>query len=333
MTTLPKERTTLSAIHKRLTFLSLGLWSLWGHSLTATPNAFVPRSSSALWSDPHVLSGQADSKHCASQGSMMDRESGAGVKKPVCREDESWGAPENQSVTHALVTLIKHALKADPSLLISTYRHIVRHLPDSSQEPYGQHIVRQFNLKPHLWQQLTKGATQRCLVVFLDPLCPHSSALFHHLLHLGGSILHNWNIRPFWWSPDPQKRHAYVTKALWILSIHRLIVPLCQALEQRGCSLHHLTPSLMRDVLESLGVNMMQFQEAMDNPMLDTIMNQVTNILKELDIKSFPVMICKAKSPQHTNPRAQSFRVFQGCPKTKDDVWRWLAQTEPPAFS
>lgn len=233
---------------------------------------------------------------------------------------------EQRHVTQALITLVKHALKADPSLLMDAYRHIVEQLPDVSQEPYGQNILHRLQHKPQLWEQIAGKSQHRCLVVFLDPTCPHSSQLFHLLIQLSSSVLKDWNIRPFWWSPHNQASNGYVQKALWLLSIHGQIAPFCQILAQRGLLLHQLTPQLIKDILEELGLNIENFNTLIHHPMITALLKQVSFILKELGVKSFPLMICKTPELPDIRTSKLPFRILQGCPQSKDEVVRWLLQ-------
>ncbi|MBM3632041.1 MAG: hypothetical protein FJX00_03620 [Alphaproteobacteria bacterium] len=220
-------------------------------------------------------------------------------------------------IEHALMEnpdIMARFFKTHPSVFSAAQQDMIEHFSETVSCDLKKNTQRLFKNSPELWGHLQKApitSGKRHIIVFLDPLCPHSMALFRDLLALSSHAKTPLALCPHWITQHHDVNGQIIVRSLMAAHIlGKLQAYLDIILNQTG----PLSAGLALTLAKKIGCDIKAFHSHMFNAHTDQYLMDARAYGNQFQFPSFPTMLYqKDDLGDHAAPN-KSFEMIEGRP-------------------
>lgn len=210
--------------------------------------------------------------------------------------------------------ILARFFKAHPSVFSAAQQDMIEHFSETVSKDLQKSTQRLFINSPELWGQLQKNpikSGKRHVVVFLDPLCPHSMALFRDLLDLSSNATNPFALCPHWITQHHDINGQIIVRSLMAAHIlGKLQAYLDIILNQVG----PLSTGLALTLAKQIGCDIKAFHSHMFNAHTDQYLMDARSYGNQFQFPSFPTMLYQKEHLGEKDLADQPFEIIEGRP-------------------
>jgi hypothetical protein len=216
--------------------------------------------------------------------------------------------------------------KAHPSVFSAAQHDMIEHFSETVSQDLQKNTQRLFTNSPELWGQLQKTpitSGKKHVVVFLDPLCPHSIALFRDLLDLSRHGKNPLALCPHWVTQHHDVNGQIIVRSL--MAAH--ILGKLQA--YLDIILNHVGPlsaGLALTLAKQVGCDIKAFHSHMFNAHTDQYLMDARAYGNQFRFPSFPTMLYQKEHIGEKDTPDQSFEMIEGRPDSLMTLSKMLSR-------
>ncbi len=221
--------------------------------------------------------------------------------------------------------ILARFFKAHPSVFSAAQQDMIEHFSETVSQDLQKSTQRLFTNSPELWGHLQKNpitSGKRHIVAFLDPLCPHSMALFRDLLALSSNAKTPLALCPHWITQHHDVNGQIIVRSL--MAAH--ILGKLQA--YLDIILNHVGPlstGLALTLAKQIGCDIKAFHSHMFNAHTDQYLTDARSYGNQLQFPSFPTMLYQ-KENLGEKALGQPFEMIEGRPDSLTSLSKLLLQ-------
>jgi hypothetical protein len=237
---------------------------------------------------------------------------------------------ENPSIIeHTLMEnpdIMARFFKTHPSVFSAAQNDMIEHFSETVSCDLQKNTHRLFKNSPELWGHLQKTpitSGKRHIVAFLDPLCPHSMALFRDLLALSSHAKNPLALCPHWITQHHDVNGQIIVRSL--MAAH--ILGKLQA--YLDIILNHVGPfsaGMALTLAKQIGCDIKEFHSHMFNADTDQYLMDARAYGNQFQFPSFPTLLYQKEHLGEKDTPEHPFEMIEGRPDSLTALSKMLSR-------
>jgi hypothetical protein len=222
--------------------------------------------------------------------------------------------------------ILARFFKVYPSVFSAAQQNMIEHFSETVSQDLQKSTQRLFKNSPELWGKLKKNpitSGKKHIIVFLDPLCPHSMALFRDLLDLSRHSKKPLALCPHWITQHHDVNGQIIVRSLMAAHLlGKLQAYLDIILNQVG----PLSAGLALTLAKQIGCDIKKFHSHMFNASTDQYLMDARSYGNQFQFPSFPTMLYQKEDLSKKDLSDQPFEMIEGRPDSLTALSKMLSR-------
>lgn len=227
--------------------------------------------------------------------------------------------------------ILASVFSKNPHILWDAQQKMIADFSEHASENVYKHTEKILSNSPELWGQLQKKplrSGKKHIILFLDPLCPHSMALLKDTLTLSsGENNNNHAPCPHFVTKHQDIRAQMIARSL--VAAHAL-GKLEAFLEILISRIHQLSAELAQNIALELGLNRELFQKHMFSSHADEALLNARAYANQFQFQGLPTILYKRENSGESRrteagSQERSFELIEGHPDTLESLMELLS--------
>jgi hypothetical protein len=213
----------------------------------------------------------------------------------------------------------------NPRILWDAQQKMISDFSESVSENTYKSVARILKNSPELWNQMEKKAITaggKSMIVFLDPLCPHSMLLLRDMLKLARSVHRPWAVCPHWITKHQDTKSQMIVRSLAAAhalgKLEAFLEILIDGVQE--VSLEYILP-----LASQLGMDLEKFQQSMFSPETDQGLLDSRAYGNQFQFQGFPTVLYKKQNINAPSMRDTAFELMEGRPDNLETLLEMLS--------
>lgn len=222
--------------------------------------------------------------------------------------------------------ILTRVFKQHPSIFWNAQHNMIENFSETVSHNVQKSTARIFKNSPELWAQIQKNPVttgKKSIIIFLDPLCPHSIGLFRDLLALSCEPKTSWTICPHWITQHHDVNSQIIVRSLMASHmLGKLEAYLDMILSHSGT----LSAGFALTLAKKIGCDIKEFHSHMFSADTDQYLMDSRSYGNQFQFPGFPTMIHQKEEPNSSSGQIPPFEIIEGRPDSLGSLAKMLSQ-------
>ena len=220
--------------------------------------------------------------------------------------------------------ILARFFKKHPSIFWDAQQNMIENFSENVSHSIQKSTERILKNSPELWGNMQKKPItvgKKTIILFLDPLCPHSIGLFRDMLSLARTEHTPLSLCPHWITQHDDINSQIVVRSL--IAAHTL-GKLEAYLDLLLGHVGHLSAGFALTLAKKIGADVKEFHTTMFSSDTDQHLTDARSYGNQFQFPGFPTMMCQKESTSTGPQNSPSFDIIEGRPDSLQSLSQWL---------